>query len=77
MGFPIFAAEIEWEQVTVTLDGSTGDMRLYFNGNLVAEDFTTLRPFGALDPTMEPGIGNTPTYDFPLIGSIDEVVLGA
>lgn len=66
-----------WVQVTATLDDSTGDMRLYFNGNLVAEAFTTIRPFGALDPTQNPGIGigNTPTYDFPFMGAIDEVVL--
>jgi len=67
-----------WQQVTGTLDDATGAMRLYINGNLVAEDTTTIRPFGALHPAQQPGvaIGNaTPPYDFPFQGVLDEVVL--
>jgi hypothetical protein len=66
-----------WVQVTGTLDGATGDMRLYFNGVLVAQDFTTIRPLGALtgsNPGI--GIGNVPGFNnFPFAGAIDEVVL--
>jgi hypothetical protein len=66
-----------WVQVTGTLDGSTGDMRLYFNGVLVAQDFTAIRPFGLLtgsNPGI--GIGNVPgVNNFPFAGAIDEVIL--
>jgi hypothetical protein len=68
----------EWHQITATLDGSTHDMRLYIDGELVARKTTTVVPMLELDPSQEPGlgIGNVPaTYDFPLLGSIDEVVL--
>lgn len=68
----------QWVQVTATLDGATGDMRLYLNGNLAAEDSTTIRPFAALNSTLSPGIaiGNTASDgDFPLVGGIDEVLL--
>ena len=67
-----------WQQVTATLDDASGDMRVYVNGNLMAEDTTAIRPFGELDPDWLPGvaIGNaTPPYDFPLQGGLDEVVL--
>src|SRR2546425_1070113 len=53
-------------------------MRVYINGVLVAEDFSSVRPFGALDPTRVPGIGIgnvQDLYDFPFLGAIDEVVL--
>ena len=67
-----------WQQLTATLDGSTGDLRVYLNGTLAAEEFTAIRPFGLLDSAQSPGIfiGNSNFgADFPLIGAIDEVVL--
>jgi hypothetical protein len=66
-----------WVQVTGTLDGSTGDMRLYFNGIMVAQDFTAIRPFGPLSGSNPGiGIGNVPgVNNFPFAGAIDEVVL--
>jgi hypothetical protein len=66
------------QQLTATLDDATGDMRVYINGNLMAEDTTTIRPFGELDPAQMPGVGIgnvTPYYDFPFQGALDEVVL--
>jgi hypothetical protein len=68
----------QWHQVTASLDGTTHDMRLYIDGSLVAEKTTTVIPMLALDPSETPGlgIGNAPSlYDFPLLGSIDEVLL--
>jgi concanavalin A-like lectin/glucanase superfamily protein len=64
----------EWVHVAGTLDGSTGDMKLYLNGVLVAQTTTAIRPFG---PLLGPGvaIGNTATHEFPFSGLIDEVVL--
>src|SRR5258706_1764805 len=68
----------QWTHVAATLEGTTGSLRVYINGALVAENFTLVRPFGALIPSADPGlsIGNvTPGYDFPFRGGIDEVVL--
>ena len=67
----------QWTQVTGTLDGNTGDMRLYINGVLAAQKFTTVRP-GILNPGLSPtlGIGNDPSSGgFPFIGLVEEVVL--
>ncbi len=49
-----------WTHVAGTFDGRTGRMCIYTNGVLLAQTTTTLRPFGALDPTEDPGlaIGN-------------------
>jgi hypothetical protein len=69
----------QWVQVTATLDGSTGDMRIYVNGILDSETYTTVRPFADLDPYQDPsiGIGNASgtLYNFPLVGLEDEVLL--
>jgi hypothetical protein len=32
-------------------------MTLYENGAVVAQTTTTIRPFGTLDPTQQPGVG--------------------
>jgi hypothetical protein len=47
-------------RVAATLDGATGEQKLYINHQLVASTITSARPLGALDPTMNPGlaIGN-------------------
>ena len=68
----------QWTHVAATLDGSTGSMRVYINGVLKAENFTAVRPFGVLNPALNPGvsIGNvTLGYDFPFRGGIEEVLL--
>lgn len=52
--------------VAATLDGATGEQKLYINHQLVASTVTSIRPLGALDPTMNPGlgIGNTQSDTF-------------
>ena len=55
-----------------------GLMTLYENGAVVAQTTTTVRPFGPLDPTQQPGvgIGNSnalSNYDVPFNGLIDEL----
>ena len=66
-----------WQQVTATLDGATGDMKLYIDGTLAAQRQTDLRPFADLTASGAGiGIGNIPSGgEFPFIGKIDEVVL--
>jgi hypothetical protein len=43
--------------VASTLDDATGQQRLFVNGAQVASRTTTIRPFGALNPSYAPGIG--------------------
>src|SRR2546422_6099793 len=77
MPWVVLFAKTQGRQVTATLDGSTGDMRLYIDGVLVTNRFTTVRPY-VPDPSSQPalGIGNTPYGGgFSFIGLIDEVVL--
>ena len=67
----------EWTHVAGTLDDATGDLRLYLNGTLAAEDVTSVRPFAELDANFNPGlgIGNTQfaTHRQYFDGLIDEV----
>jgi streptogramin lyase len=68
----------QFVHVAATLDDATGAMTLYENGAVVAQTTTTVRPFGALDPTQEPGvgIGNSnalDNYNVPFNGLIDEL----
>jgi beta-galactosidase len=67
----------QWTYVAGTLDDATGIMRMYINGNLAATTTTTIRPFGALDPTQKPGLGignvQSATYNEYFNGTIDEV----
>ncbi len=68
----------QFVHVAATLDDGTGAMTLYENGVVVAQTTTTVRPFGALDPTQQPGvgIGNSnalSNYDIPFNGLIDEL----
>jgi outer membrane protein assembly factor BamB len=68
----------QFVHVAATLDDGTGAMTLYENGSVVAQTTTTVRPFGALDPTQEPGvgIGNSnalDNYNVPFNGLIDEL----
>ena len=72
----------EFVYVAATLDDATGQMSLYLNGVLMAQKVTTVRPFGALDPNSNPGVGignhggypSTP-HNFPFHGAIDELKL--
>ena len=68
--------------VAATLDNAMGMMRVYLDGNLAAESFTSIRPFRDLDPASNPGIGignhggypATP-HNYPFNGLIDELKL--
>jgi hypothetical protein len=66
-----------WTHVAATLDGSSGDMRVYINGNLVGEMTTTARP--ALAPINCNGIGigavNYANFPFSFNGYVDQVLL--
>ena len=66
--------------MAATLDDATGAMKLYMNGELVAQTVTTVRPFGDLDPASNPGVGignhggyPTTPHNFPFDGLIDEL----
>ncbi|MBM3956786.1 MAG: hypothetical protein FJ313_01895 [Gemmatimonadetes bacterium] len=64
--------------VAAVLNGASGFMGLYVNGELRNSTSTTTRPFGPLDPGKKPGLGIggfwTPTGTaFFLDGVIDEV----
>ncbi|MGD0087605.1 MAG: S8 family serine peptidase [Verrucomicrobiota bacterium] len=69
----------QWYHVAGTLDGNSGAIKLYVNGNLVAQSNTTIRPFGALIPGDHPGLGignvNDGGNNFPFDGDIDEISL--
>ena len=66
-----------WKHIAVSLEGSTGDMKFYVDGVLMAQTNTAVRPIGDLSPSSNPGfaIGNTSgtSYNFPFNGLIDEV----
>jgi hypothetical protein len=77
---PVPLANNQWYHVAATLDGNTGTMSIYINGVLAVQTNTTMRPFGALIPDLEPsiGIGNVGTacWDYvPFNGAIDEISL--
>ncbi len=70
----------QFVHVVGTLDDATGQMNLYLNGGLISQTVTTVRPFGALDPASNPGIGignhggyPTTPHNFPFNGLIDEL----
>jgi hypothetical protein len=64
----------QWYHVAGTLDGATGDMRLYINGVLAAQKSTTVRPAGSMAQAAL-AIGNNVQGGFPFTGLIDEVVI--
>jgi hypothetical protein len=66
-----------WTHLAGTLDGSTGDMRLYVNGNLIAETNTAARPPAGIINADGIGIGAvfTGSDPFSFNGYIDEVLL--
>lgn len=67
----------EWQHVAATWDRSSGDLKLYINGDLAAQTNSPLVPIGVLDPAYEPavGIGNHggTFHQFPFNGLIDEL----
>src|SRR6185295_16249734 len=50
----------QWKQVTATLDGATGEMRLYIDGVQATNRFTNVRPMFLNPSGTGLGIGNTP-----------------
>jgi len=67
-----------WIHVAATLDGNSGQMKIYTNGVLAARATTTVRPFANLIPADDPMlvIGNVNPHDtFPYHGDIDEISL--
>ena len=68
-----------WTHIAATLDGASGTMSIYLNGQLAAQTQTSVRPFGPLDPTQDPSvcIGNVSGkfIAFPFDGWADEVSL--
>ena len=69
----------QWTHLAATLDGGSGTMSLYTNGQLAAQTVTTIRPFGALEADQSPGVGignvNDGGNNFPFLGDIDEISL--
>ena len=73
--------------ITVVTNGTnyitftTNQLRLYLDGALIASNYTTLSPYGALDPSLNPGvdIGERCRYDWtePFAGFMDEVTVYA
>ena len=70
----------KWIHVTATLDGNSGVMSLYLDGQLAIQKTTSVRPLRDLDPTQLPGvaIGNSSGYpqgnfNYTFNGLIDEV----
>ena len=70
-------ARNQWIHVAGTLDDATGKLSLYINGSLANSLTTSVRPLGALDPTLNPGLGigdlQSATYPENFYGLIDEV----
>jgi hypothetical protein len=67
----------QWHQVTVSMDSTAGLMSLYMDGVLAAQKSTAAVPVTTLNPsaTTGLGLGNSTSYDFPMLGALDEVVL--
>jgi len=69
----------QWSHVAGTLDGDSGSIKLYVNGVLMAQAYTSIRPAGDLT-APDPGIGIGNTHDeswsnFPFYGDIDQISL--
>ena len=68
----------QFDFVSATLNDATGLMQLSINNQVVAQTTTTIRPFSALNPAFNPGIGIGNTQDLgvanqPFDGTIDEL----
>ena len=68
----------QWQHIAATF-GTRGNLKLFVNGEPVAETNTTVSPLGDLEPTQNPaiGIGNIggTAYNEPFNGMIDEMAL--
>src|SRR5262249_9745136 len=69
----------QWKHVAATLEGSSGTLRLFIDGAMVAQTITAIRPLYELDPNYGPGLGiggHSGDYGFfPFNGMIDEISL--
>jgi len=70
----------QWKHVVATLEGSSGRMRLYVDGRVLAQTITAVRPLGSLNPAFSPaiGLGNSGGSLFPFFpfqGLVDELSL--
>jgi hypothetical protein len=80
LGAPIGAGR--FVHVAATLDTDSGRLRLYGNGEVVAETTTSVRPMRELDPGANPGVGignhggrpGSP-HRYPFHGVINELLL--
>jgi type II secretory pathway pseudopilin PulG len=70
----------QWQHIAGTF-GTSGNLRIFINGEMAAQTNTALRPLMGLDPTQNPaiGIGNIggTKYNEPFNGMIDEVAFYA
>jgi beta-lactamase regulating signal transducer with metallopeptidase domain len=68
-----------WTHIAAVLDGETGTMSIYTNGQLAVQTHTDIRPLGELIPSRNPGLGignvNDGFNNFPFIGDVDEIAL--
>lgn len=68
-----------WTHVAAVLDGDTGTMSIYTNGQLAVQTHTNIRPLGELIPSRSPGVGignvNDGSNNFPFIGDVDEIAI--
>jgi len=66
-----------WFSVAAKLNATTGAMKLYIDNVLAASTTTSVRPFAALDPSENPGLGigdvQSDNYQEHFDGLIDEV----
>jgi subtilisin-like proprotein convertase family protein len=73
---PLVASQ--WSHVAATLDGNSGAMTLYVNGNPVSQIITAIRPLGVLT-AGHPGVGigdiNDGNFSNPFHGDVDEISL--
>jgi hypothetical protein len=69
----------QWVHIAATLDGATGDLILYTNGTAAVRTRTSVRPFGQLDPALDPfisiGNGCDLQQDHFFDGAVDELTL--
>ena len=70
----------QFVHVAATLNDATGAQRLYVNGTLAAETFTSVRPFRDLDAAFNPGVAighhagfPTSPHNYAFHGRIDEL----
>ncbi len=79
VGAGVYIPYNQWSYVAGTYNwsGSSAQMKLYINGNLVSQTNTTVHPFGPLISNLNPMvcIGSINTGGFSFIGDLDEITL--